>query len=195
MNPKHRLSKFDETGKTKTRKIVVLSDEIAPKPNMKLNYLPRKSVEVETITRDPQISTIQENRLIPPEKKSVLKLDPNKRGRKLSRREIEKALRAGRLNVVDDYDQTCNILATENNYVMEERTDQTLAVERIRVAPVAMYDTTARKDIIGATITGKARGKNQINFLMASAAALEENQLNKEKAKGYRASAKRKYGW
>mmetsp|Transcript_32634 Transcript_32634/g.37128 ORF Transcript_32634/g.37128 Transcript_32634/m.37128 type:complete len:119 (+) Transcript_32634:604-960(+) len=113
----------------------------------------------------------------------------------ISRRDMEKALRAGRLNIIDNYDKTCNINAAAGNYVCEKDRHNKTVGDRIRVAPVAMYDTKARKDVLGASITGKARGKNQINFLMASAANFEENQTSRERASKYRVNAKRKYGW
>jgi len=166
---------------------------LAPPPSTKFNYLPRKA-KVEAVTDPTQPSKFQAVSVIHDHKKSVIQQVTSK-DKKVSRKEVEKALRAGRLNVIDNYDKTCNINAAASNYVLEGDTHNKIAVDRIRVAPVAMYDTKARKDVIGAAVTGRARGKNQINFLMASAVALEENQANREKAKSHRASAKRKYGW
>mmetsp|Transcript_4740 Transcript_4740/g.6861 ORF Transcript_4740/g.6861 Transcript_4740/m.6861 type:complete len:328 (-) Transcript_4740:146-1129(-) len=114
---------------------------------------------------------------------------------KISRREMEKSLRAGKLDIVDAYDGTRNIDDEAFVYVTEQ--NQPIGETGnggIRVAPVAMYDTKSGKDVVGG-ISGKARGKNQINFLMASAAALEANKASQLKAKSYRVNAKRKYGW
>lgn len=114
---------------------------------------------------------------------------------KISRRDMEKSLRAGKLDVVDTFDGTRNIDGEAFVYVPEQHQNNgETGNGGIRVAPVAMYDTKSGKDIMGG-ISGKARGKNQINFLMASAAALEANKATQAKAKSYRVNAKRKYGW
>mmetsp|Transcript_25095 Transcript_25095/g.38095 ORF Transcript_25095/g.38095 Transcript_25095/m.38095 type:complete len:340 (+) Transcript_25095:70-1089(+) len=115
--------------------------------------------------------------------------------KKISRRDMEKSLRAGKLDVVDTFDGTRNIDGETFVYLPEQHQNNgETGYGGIRVAPVAMYDTKSGKDIMGG-ISGKARGKNQINFLMASAAALEANKATQSKAKSYRVNAKRKYGW
>jgi hypothetical protein len=115
--------------------------------------------------------------------------------RKRSRKEIEKALRSGNLAAIDNYDDIQKLNAESIVYVPQEETFMAPKGSGIRVAPVAMYDTKAGKDILGASVSGKARGKNQINALMASAAAFQANQLQQQKVKSHRADAKRKYGW
>lgn len=116
--------------------------------------------------------------------------------RKRSRKEMERALRSGNMSAVDGHGNVQTFDAQQHVYMPED--SATTAPNQgtgVRVAPVAMYDTKAGKDVLGANVSGKARGKNQINYLMASAAAFEANQAQQAKAKSHRASAKRKYGW
>ena len=115
--------------------------------------------------------------------------------RKSSRKEIEKALRSGNLAAIDNFDDIQKLNAESIVYIPQEETFMAPKGSGIRVAPVAMYDTKAGKDILGASVSGKARGKNQINALMASAAAFQANQVQQQKVKSHRADAKRKYGW
>ena len=115
--------------------------------------------------------------------------------KKRSRREIEKALRSGDLDAVDGTVQFTNLDAESNVYVLDQPASATQNRSGVRIAPVAMYDTKAGKDVLGAGVSGKAKSKNQINFLMASAAAYEANEAQKTKVKAQRANAKRKYGW
>jgi hypothetical protein len=82
-------------------------------------------------------------------------------------------------------------------YVPQEETYAVPSSGAVRVAPVRMYDPKAGTDVVQADVTGKQRGKHQINQLLASAANLE---LQRARATGTgvkskRADAKRKYGW
>jgi hypothetical protein len=115
--------------------------------------------------------------------------------KKRSRREIEKALRSGDLDAIDNTVQFTNLDAESNVYVLDQPASATQSKSGVRIAPVAMYDTKAGKDVLGAGVSGKAKSKNQINFLMASAAAYEANEAQKTRVKAQRANAKRKYGW
>ena len=121
-------------------------------------------------------------------------MDP-RLAKKRSRREIEKALRSGDLNAIDGHDGVHSLDGDSNVYVPEQETYMAQKGTGVRIAPVAMYDTKAGKDVVGGGVSGKARGKNQINHLMASAAAFEANQAQQAKVKTNRANAKRKYGW
>ena len=96
---------------------------------------------------------------------------------------------------VDGDVQFTNLDAESNAYVLDQPTSSTQNKSGVRIAPVAMYDTKAGKDVLGAGVSGKAKSKNQINFLMASAAAYEANEAQKTRVKVQRANAKRKYGW
>lgn len=115
--------------------------------------------------------------------------------KKRSRREIEKALRSGDLDSVGDSVNLYTIDGVSNVYTPEQEAFTTQKGSGVRIAPVAMYDTKAGKDVLGASVSGKAKGKNQINYLMVSAAAFEANEAQKTKVKTQRANAKRKYGW
>lgn len=116
-------------------------------------------------------------------------------GKKKSRREIEKALRSGDLDAVDGSVEFQTLDTEPSVYVLDQPATTTQNRSGVRIAPVAMYDTKAGKDVLGAGVSGKAKSKNQINFLMASAAAFEANEAQKTRVKTQRANAKRKYGW
>ena len=72
---------------------------------------------------------------------------------------------------------------------------------------IAMYDPSSGTDVKGLGVTGRQRGKHQINSLMASAISLEVHRASEAElarfgmgggnasGKGSRADAKRKYGW
>ena len=121
-------------------------------------------------------------------------MDP-RLAKKRSRREIERALRSGDLDVVDDSVQFQTLDAESNVDVLDQSAGTAQNRSGVRIAPVAMYDTKAGKDVLGAGVSGKAKSKNQINFLMASAAAFEANEAQTTRVKTQRANAKRKYGW
>lgn len=115
--------------------------------------------------------------------------------KKRSRREMEKALRSGNLTAIDGQAGIHTLASDANVYMPQEESFNTAQASGVRVAPVAMYDTKAGQDVMGAGVSGKAKGKNQINHLMASAAAFEANQAQQTKLKTHRANAKSKYGW
>jgi hypothetical protein len=109
---------------------------------------------------------------------------------------MERDLRRGNLAALCDDSDNNNIQelqAQPTDYVpSQDISGPTHNPHGVRVAPVKMYDTKLGTDVLGANISGKARGKHQINYLMASAAALEAKP---SKTKSHRASAKQKYGW
>lgn len=116
--------------------------------------------------------------------------------KKRSRREMEKALRSGNLTAIEGQDGIHTLEGDANVYVPDEESFNTAPTgSGVRVAPVAMYDTKTGADVVGANVSGKAKGKNQINHLMASAAAFEANQAQQTKLKTNRTNAKSKYGW
>ena len=122
-------------------------------------------------------------------------VDPRHVEKKRSRREIEKALRSGDVDAVDDCVSFQTVEASSNTYFLDPSSELSQNRSGVRIAPVAMYDTKAGKDVLGAGVSGKAKSKNQINFLMVSAAAYEASEAQKTRMKAHRASAKRKYGW
>jgi hypothetical protein len=119
----------------------------------------------------------------------------DERRKPMSRKEIEKSLRSGNLDVVEDSINFHKIAAESNIYSAEQLPVPSNTKTGVRIAPVAMYDTKSGTDVVGANVSGKARSKNQINFLMVSAAAYEANEAQKQNLKSQRASSKRKYGW
>ena len=116
--------------------------------------------------------------------------------KKRSRKEMEKALRSGNLDAVEDSNMT-TLDAEQAVYVPQEETYAVPSSGAVRVAPVRMYDPKAGTDVVQAEVTGKQRGKHQINVLMASAASLELQRARGMGGgvKNKRADAKRKYGW
>ena len=118
--------------------------------------------------------------------------------KKRSRKEMQKALRSGDFGKLDTVHgiQTIQREAHQGTYVPTEESTATSGTG-IRVANVAMYNTKSGVEEVGTDVSDKAKGKNQINHLMASAASFEANQqlTHSQRLKTNRASAKRKYGW
>jgi len=140
--------------------------------------------------RPPQSSYQQQTIAAPSEK--------NARARKRSRQQMEKALRRGDLDAIADNEfEHLQQQAPDSYMLPQDQQHHQQQGHGIKVAPVAMYDTKQGQGVIGAA-AGKARGKNQINYLMASAAAYEADQqvvTSAQKMKIYRTNAKQKYGW
>ena len=68
------------------------------------------------------------------------------------------------------------------------------------MVPTTHYNVSTGTVAATTAISGKQRGKNQLNALLANAASLEASRLqNPQQATnpqaGYRNNAKRKYGW
>ena len=122
------------------------------------------------------------------------KIDP-RLAKKRSRKEMEKALRAGNLDALHG---VATVEAEASVYVPQEETYRVVTSGITRVAPVGMYDPKAGSDVMQVGATGKQRGKHQINALLASAASLELQRaraIGTSGGKSKRADAKRKYGW
>jgi len=119
--------------------------------------------------------------------------DTSELDKKRSRKEMEKALRSGNFsNLSGKNVQTME--SNSNTYTAPAKNEAPR--HHVKVAPVRMYDTKAGTDVLGANVSGKAKGKNQVNHLMASAAALElKESQGAFKPKSQKANAKRKYGW
>jgi hypothetical protein len=121
---------------------------------------------------------------------------PARLAKRKSRREMEKALRAGNLQALEGV--TTTVEAQALAYAPREETYRVPSFGITKVAPVGMYDPKAGSDVMQAGATGKQRGKHQINALLASAASLELQRaraIGTSGGKGKRADAKRKYGW
>jgi hypothetical protein len=91
--------------------------------------------------------------------------------------------------------------AQPDAYTMQEESYHAVPTHGVKVAPTAMYDPSAGQAVVGSSA---ARGTNQINQLMASAANLEQQRTqgmgagagaNNQAGKTHRANAKHKYGW
>jgi hypothetical protein len=121
--------------------------------------------------------------------------DPSRLDKKRSRKEMEKALRSGNFSGISgDNVQTLDTTADANTYIAPAQ--QEAPRHNVKVAPVRMYDTKAGTDVLGASVSSKAKGKNQVNHLMAAAAAFElKESQGMFQVKSHKANAKRKYGW
>jgi hypothetical protein len=112
------------------------------------------------------------------------------------KRQLQKALRSGQLEeALAQSDNTASLeQAAPTAYVPQQ---ETYAVPNngVKVVTTTMYNPKAGTDVqvnLGAV---RARGKNQINQLMASAANFELQQARQGGKSNQRAGAKRKYGW
>ena len=121
--------------------------------------------------------------------------DPSRLDKKRSRKEMEKALRSGNFSGISgDNVQTLDATADVSTYIAPAT--QEAPRHNVKVAPVRMYDTKAGADVLGASVSSKAKGKNQVNHLMAAAAAFElKESQGMFQVKSHKANAKRKYGW
>lgn len=115
-----------------------------------------------------------------------------KRSRK---RQMEQMLRQGNLEGVSS-----DVHLHGQDNVFEIPQDQQQASQQshgIRVVPTSQYNPGAGAAAATVKISGKQRGKNQMNALLASAASLEaqraRNPLPQQNI--HRSNAKRKYGW
>ena len=117
--------------------------------------------------------------------------------KKRSRKEMEKALRAGNLDAVEDAGMT-TLEAEAQTYTPQEETYRVPSSGIVKSASVKMYDPKAGTDVLQGEVSSKHRGKHQINQLLASAASLELQRaraIGTSGGKGKRADAKSKYGW
>jgi hypothetical protein len=138
---------------------------------------------------------MQQSAYYKPDQDEEPKVDP-RRAKKRSRKEMEKALRSGNLSALESSDMT-TLEAEGSVYVPQEETYAVPSSGAVRMTSVRMYDPKAGSDVVQSDVTGKQRGKHQINQLLASAASLELQRARAVGggAKPKRADAKRKYGW
>lgn len=118
-----------------------------------------------------------------------------KNKKKRSRKEMERALRHGNLAAVTDRNDVVSMEQAQPDQYTPAPETYAVPAHGIKVAATAMYDPkTGEKTVGGPT----ARGKNQINQLMASAADFElhrARQGGSSSGNPHRANAKQKYGW
>ena len=179
-------------------------NHLPPKPVSRATTVPRTSVPRPAVVHAPRV-TVPEHAsapiLIPAYPTDTIddKHDPtitkdtSLLEKKRSRNEMEKALRSGNFDTLSGVNvQTLH--KPFNAYIIPAPGEAPR--HNVKVAPVRMYDTKAGTDVLGATISGKAKGKNQVNHLMAAAAAFElKESQGAFKPKSQKANAKRKYGW
>ena len=138
---------------------------------------------------------MQQSAYYKPEQDEEPKVDP-RLAKKRSRKEMEKALRSGNMSALEDSDMT-TLEAEGSVYAPQEETYAVPSSGAVRMTSVRMYDPKAGSDVVQSDVSGKQRGKHQINQLLASAASLELQRARAvgSGAKPKRADAKRKYGW
>jgi len=128
-----------------------------------------------------------------------------------NKRQMQKALRAGQLDqaLTGSHAVASNVHVTSmdqvhpTDYVPQPETYATASggVNGVKVAATTMYNPQAGSDVQADLAAQRAKGKNQINALMASAANFQLQQTrmggggNKTNNNSQRAGAKRKYGW
>lgn len=134
--------------------------------------------------------------------------NPKQRQPTLSKREMEKALRAGKFQVLDQSSRDVVELHGEQSAAIgttitskEEWEQIKMTHGKVNLRGLSSYDPKAGSDTTTQDLSQKHRSKHQIHQLMASAARLEAQRStaasNSSSAVGktHRANAKRKYGW
>ncbi|KAL3928635.1 MAG: hypothetical protein SGBAC_012563 [Bacillariaceae sp.] len=127
---------------------------------------------------------------------SVPPLQGKPGGKKISRkREMERMLRQGNLAGV-----TTDVHLEGQAHVYQppqEQQQQAYQKHGVRIVPTSQYNTSTGGMAASISISGKQRGKNQMNALLSSAVSLEAQRARSPvpQQKVQRANAKRKYGW
>lgn len=119
-----------------------------------------------------------------------------------NKRKLQKALRAGQLDQALGSSNNVDLNVTQmdqahpTEYVPQQETYSTPA-NGVQVVSTQMYNPKAGSDLQADAADLKAKGKNQINQLMQSAATFQLQQARGGGAKvnNQRAGAKQKYGW
>ena len=86
---------------------------------------------------------------------------------------------------------------TENVYQMpQDQQTSSYQSHGVRVVPTTQYNVGTGSSAASINISGKQRGKNQMNALLASAASLESQRARMPQSQQtHRANARSKYGW
>lgn len=116
-------------------------------------------------------------------------------GKKSRIREMERMLRQGNL---DGVTSDIHLEGQANVYqAPQELQQQSYQSHGVRMVPTAQYNAGMGGMTASTKVSGKQRGKNQMNALLSNAVSLEaeraRNPLPQQKV--HRANAKRKYGW
>lgn len=132
-----------------------------------------------------------------------------KRQPAMSKREMEKALRAGNLNLIHQSAHS-NLVEMEGaptagigtTTTKEEWEQLKMTHGKVNLRGLVSYDPKAGSDTTVNDLTSKHRSKHQIHQLMASAARLEAQRSSSLPGNAsssgrntHRTNAKRKYGW
>ena len=120
---------------------------------------------------------------------------------KRSRKEMERALRQGRLAEVLQEGGLTEMRAADPTAYQPEISTAPPAGSAVRNVPTQMYDPSTGTTVTAMVAQGAGHrgggGKNPISQLLSQAAQLEQHRAQNpaSAAKAHRASAKRKYGW
>lgn len=121
--------------------------------------------------------------------------------KKKSKKEIEKALRAGNLDSVNEYTQKIESISSNNpNQQQILASGLSEGGNSFGTAGLERYIPSEGASIKQGGLSGKMKGKHQIHALVSSAAKYEAEQrrmnaMGTNKGKSSRADAKKKYGW
>lgn len=151
----------------------------------------------------PQEKVLSQGQVDACNEQNEMNMETSNHKSKRSKREIEKALRAGNFENIDSI-ATQTIDTRQYEHPDEQQTLATsgLATEgssSFRTSVLERYVPSEGMSVQGG-VSGKMKGKSQIHSLVSSAASYEANQrrmaaMGMGKAKSGRADAKRKYGW
>lgn len=122
--------------------------------------------------------------------------------KKRSKKEIEKALRAGNLDSVNEYTQKIESISsnTPNEQQILASSGLSEGGNSFGTSGLERYIPSEGASIKQGGLSGKMKGKHQIHALVSSAAKYEAEQrrmnaMGTNKGKSSRADAKKKYGW
>ena len=119
---------------------------------------------------------------------------PQRSNKKSRKRQMEQMLRQGNL---DGITSDVHLEGTENVYQMpQDQQTSSYQSHGVRVVPTTQYNVGTGSSAASINISGKQRGKNQMNALLASAASLESQRARMPQSQQtHRANARSKYGW
>jgi hypothetical protein len=138
-----------------------------------------------------------------PSEQNEMNLESSSHRSKRSKREIEKALRAGNFENIDSLaTQTIDTREYEQpdeHHILATSGLATEGSSSFRTSGLERYVPSEGMSVQGGVV-GKMKGKSQIHSLVSSAASYEANQrrmaaMGMGKTKSSRVDAKRKYGW
>jgi hypothetical protein len=125
-----------------------------------------------------------------------LQQNPSTNNTKKSRkRQMEQMLRQGNLAGVSS---DVHLHGQDNVYeVPQDQQQASNQSQGVRVVPTSQYNVGMGTTAASIAISGKQRGKNQMNSLLASAASLESQRARNPQTQQnvHRTNAKSKYGW